>query len=437
MGESPAAIALISPEGLFADIRLPWPSAGAKGGGLLEAMAAAADVLPSGARLKVRLKASDREQDRSALAADQPLLCALAGRCGFEPEPDRSHSESIKPLEGEAKAPPVGAIYFRRASRRPRWRLAGLGEGDFADFASLFAAAFGHPVTLNLWRWKYAEGRGLAVTAWRDQAIIAHYGGMLRQVLVFGKPVMAIQVCDAMVAPKERGVMSKSGAMVQVTATFLELFMGLARFPLAFGFPNQRAMALGELTGLYAEVGRLAEVSWPARQATPRLGSRLVDFQPEQIAHRRAVEDLWTAMAQDLGQSVIGVRDWPYLRHRYLEHPEHRYRLVLVMGRLTTRPLGLLILRPMAERLAWIDWVAPLRHQPLLLKQARRLAALWGHETLYGWIPRHAVNAFQTDDMDARKTEISIPTNAWVPQPWSADQLRDRWWLTMGDTDFL
>jgi hypothetical protein len=155
------------------------------------------------------------------------------------------------------------------------------------------------------------------------------------------------------------------------------------------------------------------------------------------MAHRRAVEDLWTAMAQDLGQSVVGVRDWPYLRHRYLEHPEHRYRLVLVMGRLTTRPLGLLILRPMAERLAWIDWVAPLRHQPLLLKQARRLAALWGHETLYGWIPRHAVNAFQTDDMDARKTEISIPTNAWVPQPWSADQLRDRWWLTMGDTDFL
>jgi hypothetical protein len=400
-------------------------------------MAGAARELPADARLAVRLNITGGEQAPYALAADQTLLGTLALRCGFVPDPGGGLSGSEKSLARVSVEHPVAEKYFRRASHLPRWRLSSLGEAQFSDFATLFAAAFQHPIALNLWRWKYAEGRGLAVTAWRDQEIIAHYGGILRQVLAFGKPVRAIQVCDAMVAPKERGVMSKSGAMFQVTATFLELFLGLARYPLAFGFPNQRAMALGERTGLYAEVGRLAEVSWPARQAPPQFGSRLVDFQPEQMAHRRAVDDLWTAMAQDLERSVVGVRDWPYLRNRYLEHPEHRYRLVLVMGRLTSRPLGLLILRPMAERLAWIDWVAPLRHQPLLLEHARRLAALWGHETLYGWIPRHAINAFQTDDMVTQKTEISIPTNAWVPQPWSADQLRDRWWLTMGDTDFL
>jgi hypothetical protein len=403
----------------------------------LEAISSAARVLPAGAHLTLRLKCPAPWRESQGLVNIPALIGALTGRCGFEQLAGPGVVAAEGGSAGKQLAGPRLEMTLRRRTHRPRWRLSGLAETDFGPFAALFASAFQHPISIDLWRWKYAAGRGVAVCAWRGADLIAHYGGMLRQVLAFGHPVTALQVCDAMVAAKERGVLSKSGAMFQVTATFLELYQGLARVPLAFGFPNQRAMALGELTGLYAEVGRLAEVSWPARQAPPQLGSRLVDFQPDQIAHRRAVEDLWTAMAQDLGQSVVGVRDWPYLRHRYLEHPEHRYRLVLVMGRLTTRPLGLLILRPMAERLAWIDWVAPLRHQPLLLKQARRLAALWGHETLYGWIPRHAINAFQTDDMDTQKTEISIPTNAWVPQPWSADQLRDRWWLTMGDTDFL
>ncbi len=298
-------ISLISPQGLFENIDLHWPGlgfgpgsgsgTGPVAGELLEAISSAARVLPAGAHLTLRLKCPAPWRESQGLVNIPALIGALTGRCGFEQLAGPGVVAAEGGSAGKQLAGPRLEMTLRRRNHRPRWRLSGLAETDFGPFAALFASAFQHPISIDLWRWKYAAGRGVAVCAWRGADLIAHYGGMLRQVLAFGLPVTALQVCDAMVAVKERGVLSKSGAMFQVTATFLELYQGLARVPLAFGFPNQRAMALGELTGLYAEVGRLAEVSWPARQAPPQLGSRLVDFQPDQIAHRRAVEDLWTA----------------------------------------------------------------------------------------------------------------------------------------------
>ncbi len=403
----------------------------------MDGISFAARVLPAGAPLTLRLKGPTPWRELQGWADIASQIGALTGRCGFE----RLAGPGMVVAEGDtADRQQAGLsldMTFRRTNHRSRWRMSGLADTDVGAFAALFAVAFQHPISIDLWRWKYGEGRGVAVCAWRGPDLIAHYGGMLRQVMAFGLPVTALQVCDAMVAPKERGVLGKAGAMFQVTATFLELYQGLARVPLAFGFPSQRAMALGELTGLYAEVGKVSEVSWPARNGPPLLGTRLIDFQPEQQAHQQALNNLWQAMARELVTSVVGVRDLPYLRYRYLEHPEHRYRLVLMRRRLTASPLGLLILRQMGRKLALVDWVAPLRQLPLLLKQARRLAALWGHDSLYGWIPSQHLERFHTSDMDPPVSEVRIPTNAWIPQPYSVDQLRGRWWLVMGDTDFL
>ncbi len=364
------------------------------------------------------------------------LVRSLLGRCGFNLSP---WPQTQPPAAGPAPPEAIGSGFWlcERAAQSPRWSLRHVRQSDFASFATLFAQVFGHAISLDLWRWKYADGRGCAIAAWRHDELIAHYGGSLRRVLAFGRPIRALQVCDAMVAPRERAVMTKTGVMFQLTAAFLELYQGLIGIPLAYGFPNKRAMRLGERLGFYAEVGALRELRWPAQGHRPRLDSRVRFVDGDDAADRLAVRQLWEAMAADLADALVGVRDWEFLRQRYVEHPERRYRLVLVRTRLTGTPLGLMILHQEQSRLALTDLVAPLRHIPRLLLQARRLAGLWGCGTLYTWITRQHIGRFRTPDMEEVDIEVSIPTNVWVAQPYSPPQLSDRWWLMLGDTDFL
>ena len=365
------------------------------------------------------------------------IAASLACRCGLEIVTQAENSDGQGESSSVCPRSNLYTLICRRSSKQLRWRLTGLQSEGFAAFASLFLIVFGHPISQALWEWKYAGGRGCAVVAWRGRQLIAHYGGNLRQVLVYGEATMALQVCDAMVAPDERGVMTKTGAMFQVTAAFLELYQGLAAIPLAFGFPNRRAMRLGERLGLYAEVGALCELRWTALGKRPRLSSRLSFTQGREETDSRIVGKLWEAMARDLVDGVVGVRDWQFLQHRYLNHPERRYSLVLVRRRLTGAPLGLLVLHREEDALALTDLVAPLKNIPLLLVHARRLAGLWGLATLYCWITRQHSFRFVARDTAVRELDISIPTNAWVPQPLQPAQLKNRWWLTMGDTDFL
>ncbi len=369
------------------------------------------------------------QQDHPGIA--EGLLIQLLGRCGFEAMASQAGCDHV-PSGPSDRAP----LLFQRAPHEPRWRLGHLGERDFDAFSVLFTTVFDQPMGLGLWRWKYAEGRGCNIAAWREGRLIAHYGGNLRQVLALGRPVLAVQVCDAMVDPRERAVMTKTGAMFQVTAAFLELYQGLAGIPLSFGFPNRRAMRLGERLGHYAEVGALRELRWSPLGLRPRLSHNLRYLDPQQASDRNAIDKLWVAMAGDLEAGVLGVRDWDYLRHRYMEHPVFNYELVLVRSRITSTPLGLLVLRKEADAVALMDLVAPLKNIPPLLVQARRLAALWGKSSLYGWMTRQHLCRFQTRDMQVRDIQVSIPTNIWVPQPFTPEQLHDRWWLTLGDTDF-
>lgn len=361
------------------------------------------------------------------------LLSQLVTRWGFAPPTPDGGKEDI----GKGVSPKVTAGCFRRISCKPRWRLSTIDEHDFAAFAILFKRVFGQDMSWDLWRWKYGDGRGCAMAAWRGEELVAHYGGSLRRVMAFNQPLLAWQICDAMVDPRERGVMTKRGAMFQVAAAFLELFHGLAGIPLAFGFPSRRAMRLGERIGHYAEVGALRELRWLPLDKRPRLGSRLRYLNPYSQADQNRVNRLWVAMQRDHGKGILGVRDWEQLRYRYLDHPVRHYELIMVSARISSIPLGLLVLQRETDAVALTDLVAPLSQIPALLIQARRLTGLWGKTSLYCWITRQHVDHFKTPGMEIRDIEVSIPTNVWVPQPFSPGELKDRWWLTIGDTDFL
>jgi hypothetical protein len=316
----------------------------------------------------------------------------------------------------------------------PRWTVTHTGSGDQEALEQLFEEVFGHRQSPAMWAWKYGEGGGHSLIARRDGAVVAHCGGMVRRVSYLGRPRHAIQMCDMMVAPAERGVLTRKGALFQVTATFIELYIGYGRPCLfAMGFPTSRHTQLGERLGLYRSATRMAELAWQPGGGRPHLASRVRELQTD--VDGAAVDGLWARMRADLSAAVVVERDWAYVRQRYLAHPQVDYRLFLVSGRLGGTPLGLIVLRFDDQRCELLDFVGPLDAIPLLVSHARRIAGRGGASELFAWVSLGYADRFIGTRPQQRGADLVVPVSAWTPSP-SAEELGGRMWLMSGDTDF-
>jgi hypothetical protein len=140
-------------------------------------------------------------------------------------------------------------------------------------------------------------------------------------------------------------------------------------------------------------------------------------------------------MRGDLAEGILVVRDPDYLCYRYLRHPERRYDVLTVANRLTGSPRGMAILRRDPDDCKLMDIVAPLGEIPALVEQARRQVAAWGLPKLSAWITSRHAKHFTRDGGEEMPCDVFIPTNVWTPGP-PVNEVRDRWWLMMGDTEF-
>lgn len=348
---------------------------------------------------------------------------AIAGRCGFAVQATAGDHEIAACEEAGS------FVRILRKSGQPRWRIGHVTEADFAEVAQLFQVVFAHPLSPELWAWKYADGRGNAVIASRGGEVIAHYGGMYRDVLIQGSPDWVFQICDVMVHPKERGVLTRQGPFLLTAATSAEIYG-----PLGFGFPNARAMKVAEKMGLYAPADQMAEVHWTPSSTSVRLRSRV---RPVGVAasDHAAVNALWEAMAHDLKDGVVGVRDWAYVEHRYVNHPLNQYDVLMVTARLSGKPLGVVVLRRHDNGCELMDVIAPLANLPLVIDQARRMTARWGLSRLYCWVTQRHAARFVDCAGTQEALDVMIPTSCWTDDP-RADALKGKWWLMSGDTDF-
>jgi hypothetical protein len=348
-------------------------------------------------------------------------VVAIGARCGFAEQ--ESTAELTNGRDG------AFTRLFRKTTR-PRWQIRHVRPVDFEEIATLFHEVFGQTLSSDLWSWKYADGRGNAVVAARNGALIAHYGGMYRDVMLCGEPDWVFQICDVMVHPNERGVMTRQGPFLLTAATSAEIYG-----PLGFGFPNARAMLVAAKMGLYSEVGQLAEVRWEPAPSRIRMLSRVKVLHPDGDGCQSIVDTLWESMAHDLRGAVVGVRNWAYLNHRYFGHPHHQYDVLAVTSRLAGKPLGVLVLRKTEASCELMDVIAPLAHLPLLLDQARRLTALWQLPYLYCWITKNYLPLFMACAGTEEALNVTIPTSCWTDDA-RAQVFKDRWWLMSGDTDF-
>jgi hypothetical protein len=369
----------------------------------------------------VLLLGSELEVQRPRVARWLDYVVAIATRCGFLPL--ELGNDSTLGSQGT----------YVRAFRKcvaPRWQLRHMRFGDYAEIAVLFQEVFGHPLSPELWEWKYMNGHGNAVLASRDGVLIAHYGGIYREILLCGKPEWAYGGSDVMVHPKERGVMTRQGPFLLTAATTAEMYG-----PVAFGFPTERAMLVAERMGLYSKAGQMREVRWGPETTGFRWRSRLHILTRGNAADQEMVDGLWRAMANDLHEGVVGVRDWQYLEQRFFAHPHNHYDVLMVISRLNGRPLGVMVLRRLENTCELLDVIAPLANLDVTVDQARRMTARWELAYLYCWITSNYAHLFTACAGKEEALNVFIPTSCWTDDP-RVDMLKDRWWLTSGDTDF-
>ena len=332
-------------------------------------------------------------------------------------------------------------------------QLRYLQQKDLRSFETLFEHCFAHAPTPGLWDYKFNTDRGFSLGLFQrpsnstnlndlanptDANLVAHYGGIKRDILFEGKPHVALQIGDVMVNTSVINSLARKGPFFQIATAFLEERIGYGREALlGFGFPNQKAMKVASLLGLYSEVDQIKELAYPASQLRPPFWLKCTEINAQNSpTFVTTLNRLWDGMRKDLTSAILGVRDANYLLRRYFHRPGKSYRLLLLIHRVTRQALGLMVFNIDPSRFELIDLLCPLSNRDALIQFARFEASKHASQTLLFRITHSHAHLFMTQDAQIQDLDIRVPANIWTPGP-DKEQLKNRWWLTSGDMDFV
>lgn len=324
--------------------------------------------------------------------------------------------------------------FIENIDNKPKWQCRWATPCDQDALLELFESSFGHPMPGDLWQWKYARQEKPGMLAHMDNSIIAYYGSIPRTFSLNGATVNAAQICDVMVAPRMRGILTRRGPFMYTADTFLSEQAGPDKpYRFAFGFPSHRHARLGEKTGWYTRTETFLEVSWIPQSQQPylllQLKTRLLTEQDTST-----IDKLWQVMQSVLPDCLIPVKDAVFFKWRYLNHPSHAYASYIVSKRWSGRILGIVTLRDHATSndMELLDLLAPPENMAALLKIACHIAHSTGRKRLFSWITP-AVLEYLPEPAVTQEVSGVYVTPDYKKM---VDQRRLRWWLMCGDTDF-
>ena len=348
--------------------------------------------------------------------------------------------------------------------RDSRWSVHAATAAEDGELIALFAAVFGQPIALAQWQWKYAHTPVRGMLLRRNSGVdqgkaVAFFGGMPRTfVSPEGLQIHTVQNGDVMVLPSERGVFSRQGALYHVVEAFVSQQVGPGKtYAFAFGFPNGRHFQLGITLGLYTPAGRLSALSW---SALPSVSG--VQYQPlsdcDAAPTKQAIHRLFAAMRSSWPLHFIGERTAQRWKSRFVQHPVHRYTLLLVMppkqqppaSRLAkflswqkpAQPLCALVLREHPGHIEWLDFLGSREAIASAVACVRDFAACaldGAGKPVMALMSSHITPDFALDAASCQPSDIFIPVNV-RPEEETLRHPRaylERLWLMGGDTDFL
>ena len=319
-----------------------------------------------------------------------------------------------------------------------RYTIRDVLPNDQPEVSRLFVEAFGQQPGRDWYEWKYAAGRSAALGLWDESGRLrAHYAGIPRTIAWQGHPVAGLQIGDVMVSPAIRGLMLRHGPFQQVCSHFFATRVGAGRpFRFAWGFPNQRHLRLGLRLGLYHDAGVISQLNWPAKRQHL---SPWWSFSPLDTNSRgfdRQVDAVWRAMAGDLTDHVVGIRDSGYVRWRFVARPDRRYRLFGLRRHVTGRLTALAVLRFAEGAVELLDVIGPRRVFPHVVRASLNEVADSGADALKAWASAAVLELARDSGAAIAPSEASLAISVGSDLP--DDEITTaRWWLMGGDTDFL
>lgn len=335
----------------------------------------------------------------------------------YAPAKDSSHSQKISLPE---KAGPKTAI------------VRGYKDGDEVEIVTLFKEVFGREMTLDEWNWKY-KGQGKrvcsAVIELPGHGIVGHYGGTPLRMIRDGVEIKGIAVCDVMTRKEHRAF-----TRLKKVHTFFADDLVKDSYMMFYGFPNERNLLLpSEKLRLYERIETIYDVvkDTTFNNNIDRFSYKLfpMSFDDERI------DTLWDDVRHEFRLAVI--RDRAYLKWRYGENRLFRYELLGLRKRWSKKLSALAVVkREGNEKLFVMDMVFGEKSFLPLLSKTENLACSLGMKKLSLWVPGRFHKL-----LVKRKFSL-IPFGSTMPRfthplTIKKDEIVEKFFYTMGDTDFL
>lgn len=199
-------------------------------------------------------------------------------------------------------------------------------EGDLPSLSELYRERFGHPLTVEEWRWKYRQLPGEAVSLVALDAaggVVAHAGALKLPARWRSGEGGIWQLTDFL--GRARG----SGLRAPLVATGQELLRNLPRSgdaPWIFGFPSQRHFLLGEKVFGYGPLTTFQELEGDLYAPAALVAGSPVAVEVSDRCDLWA-EEVWRAC------QVSGIlRTADFLNWRYWARPGRYYRFYRLRG---------------------------------------------------------------------------------------------------------
>lgn len=301
----------------------------------------------------------------------------------------------------------------------------------------LFRDVFGTEITTEMLSWKYADGRGRSYGVFdARQKLQTHCGLLYRQVIAEGHLRRIGQLVDLMARPgQKKGIARATSPFSRLISRVLaDLEDSANPDALAFGFPSNRAMRLGQHLGLFASIDRMYQLTFSLR-APRRYADRIDHIKAFDKDIYRSIERLWRQMSEGLGQGLVGVRDATYLQHRYVNHPHYHYDFGFVRPWWGGRPLGLVVLRTDNQPHELMDILASPVHIERIVAAVRCHIGVYSVNNFILWLSENHAQAFVDHAQTIEPLEIRIMANP-LSSGGAPQRFAGRWWLTSGDTDY-
>ncbi len=304
--------------------------------------------------------------------------------------------------------------------------------GDEQGIVRLFHEIFNREMTLDEWKWKY-RGKGgnqkvyAVVGIDKTYGIIAHYGGIPHSMICRGKEILGLAIGDVMVHPKFRNL-----SLFKRIASLIPDLAVKDGFILGYGFPNERAMRLPEKLGLYEKI---EDVIVAQKEVTFHNGLARYYYKLFPLdCYDDRIDRLWNSCKGDIHLGVI--RDKSYFSWRYRNHPYLTYEVWGMRKRMGRQLQGIAVLRKEEHQAFIIDLVFKKGMLSPLLKKIENHLVSCAKSNVTLWAPPFLKSSLADSGFSTTAAGTCIPRTTHK-KTLTKDQIQDRFFYTMGDTDFL